>query len=283
VPSAGEGVIFKRSAGGGAFDPGTRALYSRGVRTWAGPVLVAFVALGLPAEPAAASPPPDVGAILDGVDDLYRGRSSHGTLTMYVVKSTGTRDLTLEQWSKGADRFSMRILSPEKERGIATLVIANDAWSWFPKVTQVTRLTASMLAAPWMGSHLTNNEIVKRARLARDYTASKSFEGERDGLKVVDITCDAKPEAAVVWSRVVVTVRQSDAVPVKMAYFDEAKRLKQTVTFTNEKTLGGRTLPATIRFVNADKPEELTEVRWNSLQFDVDIPDARFSLRALQR
>jgi outer membrane lipoprotein-sorting protein len=232
---------------------------------------------------AFASSSDDLASILDNLDDLYRAKSSHGTLTMHVVKASAARDLTVEQWSKGQEKFLMRILSPEKERGISTLASGSEAWSFFPKVNQVTKLTSSMLAASWMGSHLTNNEIVKRSRLSRDYTPNKTFEGDRDGASVLEITCDPKGDAPVVWGRVVVLVRRSDKIPIKLQYFDEAKKLKQTVTFGNEKMLGGRSLPSTMKFVNVDRPDEYTEVKWTNLDFDVKISDEKFSLRALQK
>lgn len=39
--------------------------------------------------------------ILDYVDDLFRGVSSQGKLTMKVVTAHYARELTLEEWSKG--------------------------------------------------------------------------------------------------------------------------------------------------------------------------------------
>ncbi|MBT8405793.1 MAG: hypothetical protein KJP18_18200, partial [Gemmatimonadetes bacterium] len=60
-------------------------------------------AVFVPAPPAAAQAAPDVDAVLDHLDDLYRASSSHAVMTMRVERARGTRELTLESWSRGMD------------------------------------------------------------------------------------------------------------------------------------------------------------------------------------
>ena len=55
--------------------------------------------------------------ILDKVDDLFRGDSSQGRMTMAIVTAHWKRTLVLDFWSKGKEKTLMRILSPKKEKG----------------------------------------------------------------------------------------------------------------------------------------------------------------------
>ena len=91
-------------------------------------------------------------ALLDRTDDLLRGKSSKGKMTMKVVTARFTRELTLEQWSRGKDQFLVRILEPQKERGTATLRNGQDIWNYLPKVERVIKVPASMMGGAWMGS-----------------------------------------------------------------------------------------------------------------------------------
>jgi hypothetical protein len=50
-----------------------------------------------------------------------------------------------------------------------------------------------------MGSHLTNDDLVKEARLEEDYDVTISFEGERDDQNIIEFLLIPKPDAAVVW------------------------------------------------------------------------------------
>ncbi len=52
-------------------------------------------------------------------------------------------------------------------------------------------------------SHLTNDDLVKESRLVRDYDIDISFEGEREGIPVWEFELVPKPEAPVVWGRIV--------------------------------------------------------------------------------
>ena len=117
--------------------------------------------------------------------------------------------------------------------------------------------------------------------MTQDYDFSVSFQGQRDGLDVIDITCIPKPDAPIVWGKVVVTVRAADHLPVSAVYYDEDMTLARTMTYGDIRVLGGRTLPARLEMVPADKPTESTVVVYDDIAFDVPLPDDTFSLRAL--
>lgn len=221
--------------------------------------------------------------MLDKVDDLYRGQSSYGKMTMKVVTSHWTREMKIEGWSKGKQKSLMRILSPSKEKGTATLKSGNNIWNYLPKVNRVIKVPSSMMGRSWMGSHFTNDDLVKESRMADDYDFEITFEGKRDGVDVVDITCKPKPNAAVVWGEVVVTVRTSDMQPLKVLYYDEDMQLARTMTFSDIKQMGGRRIPTVMKMVPADKPDEYTMFRYDEIKFDLQLKDNLFSLRSLQR
>lgn len=221
--------------------------------------------------------------ILDRVDDLYRGESSHGQLAMTVKTVHWERTIEIEFWDKGKTQSLFRILAPKKEAGTATLRSGNDIWNFLPHVNRVIKLPSSMMSASWMGSHFTNDDLVKETRMADDYTYGITFDGDRGGRPIVELTCDPKPKAAVVWGEVVVTVDRSHDLPVEIRYFNEDRSLARTLRFSDVTRLGGRELPAVMTLVPSDKPGESTIIRYEKLDFDVRLDDGFFSLRTLQR
>jgi outer membrane lipoprotein-sorting protein len=220
--------------------------------------------------------------ILDKVDDLYRGTSSHGRMTMEVVTAHWTRTLSLEFWSKGKDKSLVRILAPLKEKGTGTLRSGNEIWNYLPKVNRVVKLPSSMMSASWMGSHFTNDDLVKQSRFADDYTFEITRQGTKDGQEVVELTCIPKPQAPVVWGKVEVVVRRSDYLPLVIRYYDEGLHLARTMTFSGIKELSGRSLPTVMTLVPEDKPGEKTQVTYDSISLDASLSDDVFSLRNLQ-
>ena len=221
--------------------------------------------------------------ILDKVDDLFRSESSQGLANMTVTTTHWKRSLSLEMWSKGKEKSLFRILSPKKEKGTATLRSGNDIWNYLPNVKRVIKLPSSMMAASWMGSHFTNDDLVKESRMADDYTFEITYSGEKDGQEIVEVTCYPKPDAAVVWGKVLVRALRREYLPLFIKYYDEDLFLARTMTFTQVSQLGGRMLPAVVTMVPEDKPEESTVIHYKKIDFDIDLKDDFFSLRTLQR
>jgi outer membrane lipoprotein-sorting protein len=227
--------------------------------------------------------PPTPRQILDKVDDLFRSKSSKALATMTVTTAHWKRSLSLEMWSKGKDKSLVRVLAPKKEKGTTTLRSGNDIWNYLPKVKRVIKLPSSMMAASWMGSHFTNDDLIKESRMADDYTFEITFSGEREGQEIVEVTCHPKPEAAVVWGKVIVRALRKEYLPLFIKYFDEDLRLARTMTFSEVAQFGARIIPSLVTMVPEDKPKESTVIHYKQMDFDIDLKDSFFSLRTLQR
>jgi len=220
--------------------------------------------------------------ILDRVDDLYRGRSAHGKMTMQVTNPNYQRELGMEFWSLGTEKTLVRILEPLKERRTATLKNGNNIWNYLPKVDRTIKIPSSMMGGAWMGSDFTNDDLVKEHRLARDYDPRITFRGERGGQSVIEITCTPRPRAAVVWGKVVVSVRAPDFVPLESLYYKENGALARRLTFSEVREVGGRKIPTKMTMLPVDKPGHSTVVSYQSIEFDVDLSPRLFTVENLR-
>jgi outer membrane lipoprotein-sorting protein len=220
--------------------------------------------------------------IVDRVDRLLRGESSRGELEMQIVTEHWQRTLRMRVWSLGTDRALVQVTAPPRESGTGTLKVGSEVWSYLPRVARTIKVPASMMMGSWMGSHFTNDDLVKESRMIDDYDIAISFEGERDGILVWEFTLTPHPEAAVVWGRVVELVRQDDLMPLWARYYDEDGALQRTMTFGEVKIMGGRRVPTVITTVPAEKPTERTVLRYRELEFDVGLKPSFFSLQNLQ-
>jgi outer membrane lipoprotein-sorting protein len=221
--------------------------------------------------------------ILAEIDDLWRGKSSYAVTKMVVKTQHYTRTMRMEGWSKGKEKTVFRVLEPLREKGSITLKSDNNIFTYLPKTDRTIKLTSGMMMGSWMGSHLTNDDLVKESRLEEDYEATISFEGERKGQQVIEFTLIPKPEAAVVWGKLVLTITANGYLPVDEFYYDEDMKLARTITFSDIKKLGGRDRPAILRVIPADKPTEYTEFVYESLEFDIEVSDKMFTLSTLKQ
>ncbi len=242
---------------------------------------VLFIAGGL-MPPTLEAAGPTVAELLQRTDDLMRGESSEGTFTMHVKTARWDRSMTMKAWSEGTEKSLIQILAPAKDRGTATLKVGQNIWNYLPKVDRTIKVPASMMSGSWMGSHFTNDDLVKHSRFDTDYDCEFTAQPEGDeGHYVID--CIPKPDAPVVWGKVVVKIRGSDELVEEVAYFDEEDQLIKTFAYLDFGELGGRRLPRRTRVIPADKPEELTEIVYEELKFDVKLPRSTFTLQALKR
>ena len=248
------------------------------------PFRTIVLALILPAVIIGAEPAiPDGREILRRVDDMWRGNSSAGLMTMQIKTAHWERTLKMKGYSKGKYLSLMRIVYPKSEAGTGTLKVAENIWNYLPKTRRVMRVPSSMMMGSWMGSHFTNDDLVKESRLEDDYDFELVQKKAEDDALLYEITLLPKPEAAVVWGKIVITVLAENFVPILEEFYDEDEKLVRRMTFGNLTVLNDRTVPLTLKIVPVDKPEEYTEIIYDKLLFDIPIEDDFFSLQNLKR
>lgn len=241
------------------------------------------VALALVASapvPALAAPPPDAGAVLRHLDDLYRSTSSIARLELAVVNPRSTRTLRMQAWTRGEEEALVVVEAPAREAGTATLRVGQNLWNWLPRISRTIRVPPAMMLASWMGTDFTNDDLVKESSLHDDFVASVERRSESPpgwwlGLVV-------KPGIVGRWARIEILVAD-DRLPVEERHYDRKGRLARTMTFDDVKVLGGRRLPARITLVPADGETQRTVLRYLDVAFDVPLADDTFSLSRLER
>ena len=245
---------------------------------------VALAALGLAAlAPTSATAQTDsrVLEIIDEVDRLMRGESSTGRMRMEIDTEHWSRSLEMSVWSLGTEHSLIRVEDPPREAGTATLKVANEVWNYLPRADRTIKIPPSMMLGSWMGSHFTNDDLVKESRIIEDYDIVISYEGDRDGEDVWEFTMTPRPEAPVIWGRIEQQIRKQDRMPLWAHYFDEDGTLARTITFAEFRDLGGRRVP-TRMVIEPGDGEERTVVTYLELEFDVGLEEDFFSLRNLR-
>ena len=173
------------------------------------------------------------------------------------------------------------LLEPAEERNVGTLKRYREVWNYLPKVDRVIKVPPSMMGGSWMGSHITNDDLVKSSRLNEDFTATlEQKPGDNDQDAYV-IKLVAKPDAAVVYGSLVVTIG-ADRIPRSIEYFDEKGELVRTMTFSDVKEFDGERIPSRFTVTPADKSGEFTEIIYVEMDFDVELDDSVFTLQSLK-
>lgn len=231
--------------------------------------------------PASTQELPSMDEVVDHLDDLYRASSSRATMTMTVVRERGTRELTIESWSRGEDEALMVIRAPAREAGTATLRTDEGLWNYAPRADRLIRIPTGLLSESWMGSDFTNDDLMRETSYDEDYETALSWD-ERDGERHLLVTMTPRPQAPVVYTRVLFWLTPDEWIPVAQEFYDEGD-LVRTMTFDEVATVAGRRLPMRMTLVPADRPDQRTVVRYQELELDVPVDAELFTRRGMRR
>ena len=220
---------------------------------------------------------------VERISHLLVAKSSIATLTMRISNDKGKHDLSMKMWSAGGEDVLLRIVTPPAEANTAVLKIGNDVWYYLPKTNRTVKVPSAMTMNTWMGGDFTIDDLVKEPFLTRDYTIDTSFEGKRGGIAVYEYTLTPKPEAAVVWGKIVLQFRQADGVPTWQGYYGEDGKLARELTFSEYKTKSGKVIPTHLVMQSADKAGAHTTIDYEDIAFNVPIDAGTFSLPNMNR
>ena len=224
-----------------------------------------------------------VEAIVRKAENQIRGKTSHAIIEMQVVTPNYTRTLKMESWWVGTEKALIVIKAPRKEAGNKTLKIKNEIWNYLRNTETIIKIPPSMLMQSWNGSDFTNDDLVRESSLSRDYLMELLGEDDTGGVRCWKIKLIPKPNAPVVWGKLIYWVRQTDNLPARMEYYDERGRLVRHLVFSDFRVMHGRKIPTRWVMINDLKPGRYTEIRILDIQFDMRIPDRIFSFRELER
>jgi outer membrane lipoprotein-sorting protein len=211
----------------------------------------------------------------------WRGTSSRGEMTMTIHRPDWERSMSMESWTQGEKRSLVRVTAPRKDRGNGTLMDDNKMWSFSPKVNRIIKIPSSMMSQSWMGSDFSNKDISKSTDIIDQYDHTLDAVEQLDGHTVYTITAVPHEEAAVVWGKEVLVIRD-DFIMLEEQYWDQDDVLVKAMKTTSIRDMGGRSVAATMRMSKMDEPDDWTEITVDSIQFDIEFPANTFTLSNLR-
>jgi len=239
------------------------------------PVIILFGAVTIFAESAKD--------VVAKADELIKAKSSYSEMKMSVIKTDWSREIGMKTWSLEPEFALVLITAPAKDKGTVTLKREKEVWNWIPSVHRVIKIPPSMMMQSWMGSDFTNDDLVKQSSIVKDYDHSFAGEEEVDGYLCHKIRMIPKPEAGVVWGKVIMWISKQGYLQLRVDYFDEDEYLVKSMIGSKIKKMGGRTIPTHWEMIPVDKPGQKTVMEYISIEFNIDINESFFSQQNMKR
>ncbi|RMG80996.1 MAG: outer membrane lipoprotein-sorting protein [Bacteroidetes bacterium] len=221
--------------------------------------------------------------IIKKAEDKIRGNSSYAEFTIQIIRPKWTREMQAKVWSLGTKYSLILITAPAKEKGTVFLKRDKEIWNWVPSISRTIKLPPSMMSQSWMGSDFTNDDLVKESSMEKDYTHKLVGDSVVDGRDCYKIELTPKPDAAVVWGKIITFIDKKDFLQLRTEFYDEDGYLVNIMTGKDIKMLGGKLLPSKMEMIPVDKPGNKTVLIYQKLEFDIQISEDFFSVNNMKR
>jgi len=253
---------------------------------------IALSLLTAPATGELLAPPPgvDAEAIARQAEDTLRSQRTTLDASMTVVspRLSAPRVVRFQSWEERDARRSMvRILSPAKDAGTGFLKLHPNLWMFIPRVERTMRIPPSMMLQSWMGSDMTNDDLVKESSALDDYShrilgIDPAPDGNPD-LPAYVVEYIPNDEAPVVWGKIVAWIEKEHGTPLRQDFYDEDGQLLRQMRFSDIRPVGERRVPYVWTVVPLNKEGHSTTIEIQSIVFDAEIASSVFTKQNLRK
>lgn len=220
--------------------------------------------------------------IVRQADEKMRGSTMQAEMVIKTIRPSWTREMQCRTWMKGNNLAMILILAPAKDKGISFLKKKKEVWNWMPSLERTIKLPPSMMTQSWMGTDFTNDDLVKESSVVDDYDHSIAGDTIIDNRNCYIIQMIPKPQAAVVWSKVIVCIDKKDFLELHSRFYDEDGQLINIMNGYDIKRMHDRIIPTRFEMIPADKKGQRTEMIYKNIQYNNPIGDNFFSVEKMK-
>ena len=202
---------------------------------------------------------------------------------MIVHGRRSSRTIESRNWVVGVNKAFTEYLSPPREAGTKMLKDDDKLWTYSPQTDRVIQISGHMLRQSVMGSDMSYNDMMEDKPLTELYEANIEGSEIIDGRKHWILFLDAK-ETGLSYPKRRAWVDAEYFLPMKEELYAKSGKLIKSTSMDGVKKVQGRWFPS--RFIFRDelnRNSKGTEWVIDEIQFDVDIPDSRFSKALLRK
>jgi outer membrane lipoprotein-sorting protein len=215
--------------------------------------------------------------------DQVQGLSSYAELKISIIRPSWTRELGIKSWSLGTEYSLLLITAPARDEGTAFLKREDELWNWQPRIERSIKMPPSMLLQSWMGSDFTNDDLVRQSSIVDDYDHKLLREEVISDRKCYVIELTPKPDAPVVWGKVLSWISKEGYLTLKNEFYDEDGFLVNTMIGSDIKRMDDRELPSVMEVFPADEPGNKTRIEYGAMDFEIDIAPSFFSVQNMRK
>jgi outer membrane lipoprotein-sorting protein len=217
--------------------------------------------------------------IIDRVDANMRGKDLTMTITMTISSMGHKRVMKMRSYSEGTKKSFIKILYPPKERGITFLSLNNQMWQYVPKIERIIKIPPSMMLQNWMGSDITNDDMVKQSSIIDDYLPKIL----NKNAEIVTLELTPKENAPVVWGKIISDINTTTYTSKRDTFYDEDGNEVRYFIYDKVKKFGKYYIPTYWLVQSKSKKNNTTQMSLSEITYDSNLSEKYFQKSALTR
>ncbi|GAB6100730.1 outer membrane lipoprotein-sorting protein [Halanaerocella petrolearia] len=220
--------------------------------------------------------------IMSQVDEYQHLKSARMKAKMTIIKDN--REMTKEMISlvKGS-QYGLTEFTNPRDRGSKFLKRGDNLWMFFPDAEDVVKISDHMLEKGMMGSDFSYQDMMESTKLTDLYDFKIIREEKIKNRLCYVIEGIKKERAEASYYRRLSWIDKERFIPFKEELYARSGRLLKVMKTKKMKKIKERWFPTYQVVDNKLKQGTRTEFKVDSIEFNVDIPSSRFSLRSLRR
>lgn len=139
------------------------------------------------------------------------------------------------------------------------------------------------MSQSWMGSDFSNNDLVRESSVVVDYNHTLLGDSTLSGRDTYKIQMIPKPDAPIVWSKVITYISKDEYLQLRSEFYDEDGKMVRLMTGSDLKIMDGRLLPTRMEMVPLEEEGNKTVIIYEQMKFDVNLSESFFSIQNMKR
>lgn len=223
-------------------------------------------------------------SIVKKMDDYTLGTSCKQVIKIEIIRPDWKSNMTIKTWTKEGSKYAMMLIKePIRDKGVSYLKRSSEAWNWQPSIERTIKLPPSAMMQSWMGSDVTNDDMIKVSSIVTDYTHTTIKDTLIEGNSCYVIEAIPKENASVVWGKVLLYISKAQSLALITKYYDDDGIIKRIIYNHDIKKYGNKWYPSWSEVIPTDKKGQKTISSIISIEWNFQISENFFSLNNLKK
>ena len=216
-------------------------------------------------------------------DKIRGGNQAYTEMTIEIIRPKWSREMKLKSWALGADYSMILITGPARDKGSVFLKNQKQVWGYIPKFNRITKLPPAVMSQSWMGTDLTNDDLVRESNKVDDFKYFLKPDTMIDKLSCYQIELIPNEGTNVIWGKIILFIDKVDFITLRNESYDEDNQLVNVLKASVIKIMDGVKMATKIEIIPMEEKGKKTIMTIEKLDTHQSLDATFYSKQNMKR